>query len=101
MVTRVVLAHQFGVRFSARKLLINMTKEEINNWMANAKIVDREEHYNSEGDGYEFTIYEKDGKFYHLDTYDRGKPIQLSKNDYAEPFEVQRHTRIIEEVYYE
>lgn len=78
-----------------------MTKEEIYEWLKNAKVVDYIKHYNLEGDGYEYAIYEKDGKFYHLDMRSHGIPWELTKNDYVEPYEVKKLTRTVEETYYE
>lgn len=97
-----------------------MNLQELNNWIDSAHLVDLVDSYNLSENKYgEKRIYEKGGKFYSIPfengrplekfeklDHDKGRPfgcagIKKIKNEYNEPREVVRKTRIIEEHYYE
>lgn len=82
-----------------------MNKQEINEWIKTAELVDIIDSDHDEcGNHWLTSIYKKDGKFFSLD-FCNHVPSEKWENDKVirgvyEPEEVTRHTRIVEEAYY-
>jgi hypothetical protein len=85
-----------------------MKKEDLDNWIKSAKYIESIESYTDSYGNYDVCkIFEKDGKLFMLsfsNQYPDKKWIDgkgYTKDDYAEPEEVLKKTRIVEETYYE
>lgn len=82
-----------------------MTKEELNQWIAKAKLVDYKTQYDENGNCEETRIYGAEGKFFRIE-FLNGSPYEawngkgFTRGVYPEPREVIRKTEMVEVVVY-